>query len=289
MRGEVPILPPTIALGINIRENGHHDIAGIAAFGLIDNCAPFACYNVYTTMILEAFPMRMISVRALREQLGEVWKRLESSGEVVVTSNGNPIALITPTSERSLEDDLRAVRRARAAVALDAIQTASVNSGTTRLTNDDIEAEIHNRRDTPPVVVLDPNVFISALLKPDSIPATVVRLIVLGKVLIAHDARILREYREVAARPTFHFERLRVEAILDVFIHDGIPIVAPPLSVELPDPDDDAFLEIAIACGSNTSLITGNIRHFPPDVRRRCRVYSPQEWLDEWRVSQNRD
>lgn len=84
----------------------------------------------------------MISVRALREQLGEVWEILESSGEVVVTSNGKPIALITPTSEGSLEDDLRAVRQARAAVALQAIQTASVKSGASKLTDDDIEAEI---------------------------------------------------------------------------------------------------------------------------------------------------
>jgi len=97
---------------------------------------------VYTIMILEVCAMRMISVRALRQQLGKVWEILESSGEVVVTSNGKPIALITPTSERSLEDDLRAVRRARAAVALQAIQNASIKSGAAKLTDDDIEAEI---------------------------------------------------------------------------------------------------------------------------------------------------
>jgi len=143
-----------------------------------------------------------------------------------------------------------------------------------------------NRSNTPLRVVLDTNVFISALLKPESVPADVVRLIVSGNVLLAYDARILSEYREVALRPKFNFDRSRVEAILDVFIHDGFPIVATPLSVQLPDPEDAAFLEVAIASGSNTSLITGNIRHFPPDVRRGCRVYTPREWLDEWRRSQ---
>lgn len=143
-----------------------------------------------------------------------------------------------------------------------------------------------NRSNTSLRVVLDTNVFISALLKPESVPADVVRLIVSGNVLLAYDARILSEYREVTLRPKFNFDRSRVEAILDVFIHDGFPIVAIPLSVQFPDPEDAAFLEVAIASGRNTSLITGNIRHFPPDVRQGCCVYTPREWLDEWRRSQ---
>lgn len=143
-----------------------------------------------------------------------------------------------------------------------------------------------SRSDALPRVVLDTNVFISALLKPNSVPADVVRLIVSGSVLLAYDARIVGEYREVALRPKFKFERWRVEAILDVFIHDGFPVVATPLSIQLPDPEDAAFLEVAIACGSNTSLITGSIGHFPPEVRQGCRVCTPREWLDEWRKSQ---
>lgn len=83
-----------------------------------------------------------MSSRALREQLGDVWRILESAGEVVVTSNGKPIALITPTSESSLEDDLRAVRRARAVVALELLQMASAKSGADQLTDEDIDEEI---------------------------------------------------------------------------------------------------------------------------------------------------
>lgn len=86
--------------------------------------------------------MRMISSRTLREQLGDVWRILESAGEVVVTSNGKPIALITPTSESSLEDDLRAVRRARAVMALEFLQMASTKRGTDKLTDEDIDDEI---------------------------------------------------------------------------------------------------------------------------------------------------
>ncbi|MDA8197996.1 MAG: hypothetical protein M0Z54_01015 [Thermaerobacter sp.] len=77
----------------------------------------------------------------VREQLGDVWRIRESEGEVVVTSNGKPIALITPTSESSLEDDLRAVRRARAVAALELLQMASAKSGADQLTDEDIDEE----------------------------------------------------------------------------------------------------------------------------------------------------
>ena len=77
----------------------------------------------------------------MREQLGDVWRIRESEGEVVVTSNGKPIALITPTSESSLEDDLRAVRRARAVAALELLQMASAKSGADQLTDEDIDEE----------------------------------------------------------------------------------------------------------------------------------------------------
>jgi prevent-host-death family protein len=85
---------------------------------------------------------KMITVRTLREQLGEVWDALESSGEVVVTSNGKPIAVITPTSENSLEQDLRAIRQAKAAVALGTLQTQAVRNGTSSMTAAEIDAEI---------------------------------------------------------------------------------------------------------------------------------------------------
>ena len=79
-----------------------------------------------------------------------------------------------------------------------------------------------------PRVVLDANVFVSALLKPHRIPAAIVRLIIMGNVVLAYDARILSDYREVARRPKFHFDPSRAEAVLNVFLHDGISILAPP-------------------------------------------------------------
>lgn len=48
----------------------------------------------------------------------------------------------------------------------------------------------------------------------------------------------------------------------------------------LPDPDDDAFLDVASAAAA--TLITGNIRHYPPGRRQGVTVLEPGEFLDLW-------
>lgn len=86
--------------------------------------------------------MRFISVRELRGQSAAVWRILANEKDLVVTSNGKPIAVLSETSEEQLEESLRAVRRARAQAAVAAIQQASRDRGTDRLSLDDINAEI---------------------------------------------------------------------------------------------------------------------------------------------------
>jgi predicted nucleic acid-binding protein len=56
-------------------------------------------------------------------------------------------------------------------------------------------------------------------------------------------------------------------------------VVAPPLDLELPDEDDQPFVEVAHAAGA-AALVTGNPRHFEP-VRGRTavRVVGPREAL----------
>ena len=86
--------------------------------------------------------MRFISVRELRGRSAAVWRTLADEKDLVVTSNGKPIAVLSETSEEQLEESLRAVRRARAQAAVAAIQQASRDRGTDRLSLDDINAEI---------------------------------------------------------------------------------------------------------------------------------------------------
>lgn len=86
--------------------------------------------------------MRFVSVRELRGRSAAVWRTLAEEKELVITSNGKPIALLSATSEERLEESLDAVRRARAQAAVAAIQDASLQSGTHRISLEEINAEI---------------------------------------------------------------------------------------------------------------------------------------------------
>ncbi|MCY3793019.1 MAG: type II toxin-antitoxin system Phd/YefM family antitoxin [Gammaproteobacteria bacterium] len=65
---------------------------------------------------------------------------------MVVTSNGKPIALLSATSDETLEESLGAIRRARAQSAVAAMQQASFKAGTDRLSMKEIDAEIRAAR-----------------------------------------------------------------------------------------------------------------------------------------------
>lgn len=87
--------------------------------------------------------MKFISVRDLRGKSAEVWKDLPSKREVVVTSNGRPIAILSAVNESNLEESLSAIRQARAAQAVMSLQRRSVERGTDGITMEEIDAEIN--------------------------------------------------------------------------------------------------------------------------------------------------
>jgi antitoxin (DNA-binding transcriptional repressor) of toxin-antitoxin stability system len=86
--------------------------------------------------------MRFISVRDLRGRSAEIWRQLADEREMVITSNGKPIAILTAVSEKNLEASLRAIRRARAMEAVESMQRHSVRAGTDQIAPEDIDAEI---------------------------------------------------------------------------------------------------------------------------------------------------
>lgn len=86
--------------------------------------------------------MKFISVRDLRGKSAEVWKELPAEREVVVTSNGRPIAILSAVSESNLEESLSAIRQARAAEAVMSLQRQSVEKGTDSIVMEEIDAEI---------------------------------------------------------------------------------------------------------------------------------------------------
>lgn len=85
--------------------------------------------------------MRFVSVRELNTKPREIWEKIRD-GEMVVTSNGKPIALLSPVTEETLEKTLRAIRRSRALMALEELQNKSIESGLDRLADSEIDSEI---------------------------------------------------------------------------------------------------------------------------------------------------
>ena len=90
--------------------------------------------------------MRFVSVRQLRNQSAEVWRQLADEGELVITSNGKPLAILSSVSQDNLEESLSALRRARAIAAVEVMQRQSVGAGTHRMAREEIQAEIASAR-----------------------------------------------------------------------------------------------------------------------------------------------
>ncbi len=86
--------------------------------------------------------MKFLSVRDLRSKPADVWKGLAVAREMVVTSNGRPVAILSAVTEDSLEETLAAIRRARAVAAVSEIQRRSIEQGLDAMAGEDIEAEI---------------------------------------------------------------------------------------------------------------------------------------------------
>jgi PHD/YefM family antitoxin component YafN of YafNO toxin-antitoxin module len=83
--------------------------------------------------------MDFYSVKDLRTQKN-VWTSLAANGEVVITNNGKPSALMLDISGGDFESFIRAVRQARAMIAFNNMRRVAAENG--YMTEEEIEAEI---------------------------------------------------------------------------------------------------------------------------------------------------
>jgi uncharacterized protein len=129
-------------------------------------------------------------------------------------------------------------------------------------------------------VVLDTNVLVSGLLSEVGPPGWIVDLVAAGELLVAFDARILGEYREVLQRPRLGLPAAAVDTFLEMLERRGLELVTAPWPHTLPDPEDGIFL--AVAAAAAVPLVTGNLRHFPVRARAGVTVLSPRQLLERW-------
>lgn len=126
--------------------------------------------------------------------------------------------------------------------------------------------------------VIDTNVLVSAMLKWDSVPGTVVDLAFEGFIVPLLNSEIVKEYREVLSRPKFHLTEEIVEAVIGSIEKQGTYLNAEKLDIDLPDPKDLVFYEVTMKKrqSENAYLVTGNIKHFPVEPF----IVTPHEMLE---------
>ena len=88
--------------------------------------------------------MNFYSVRDLRTTQKAIWENLEKDGEVVITNNGKPSALLFDISDGDLEETLKAVRQAKAMLAFNSMREQAAARG--YMIDEEIEAEIASAR-----------------------------------------------------------------------------------------------------------------------------------------------
>lgn len=90
--------------------------------------------------------MKFVPTRALRINPGEVWSLLEQEKDLVITSNGKPVGVLTLADEDSLEEVLATLRQGRAQAAVAEIRRVAAARGLDRLTERGVQEIIRRTR-----------------------------------------------------------------------------------------------------------------------------------------------
>ena len=99
--------------------------------------------------------------------------------------------------------------------------------------------------------VIDTNVIVSAMLKWDSIPGSILELALDGPITPVLNHEILEEYQQVLLRPKFHLTERIVGDLLENIIARAVFTDAHKLMLELPDPKDVVFYEVTMENASD--------------------------------------
>lgn len=132
----------------------------------------------------------------------------------------------------------------------------------------------------PPRVIIDPNVWISALISPSGAPAQVLRAVLAGEVIAVVAPRLVEELSSVLARPKFRrwvslsdAEEFAHAVATRADLHADTP--HPPRVTR--DPEDDYLA--ALSGSSGARLVTGDADRLDADLHPPA--LSPRALLDQ--------
>ena len=124
--------------------------------------------------------------------------------------------------------------------------------------------------------VIDTNVIVSALLShyDDAATVQILRKVIVGDIVPVFNDEILKEYSEVLHREKFGFSESVIYSTLRAFTDFGVTMERSSSGVQLPDPKDLVFYEVAMS-SKDSYLVTGNIKHFP----KQPLIVTPSEMM----------
>ena len=129
-----------------------------------------------------------------------------------------------------------------------------------------------------PRVVLDTNVVVSALLKPQGLEDQVLRLALAGRLLLCLSPDVLAEYARVLSSPKFKFQPEEVATALRQLEKSG-SLFSPVRTLKISEHEpDNRFYECADAAQA-AFLITGNLKHFKKDYQT-TKIVNARKLLD---------
>ena len=88
--------------------------------------------------------MNFYTARDLRTIPKSIWNSLSEDGEVIITNNGKPSALMLNISENNFDEIVRAVRQAKAMTTFNNMRERAAKKGF--MTDEEINAEIELAR-----------------------------------------------------------------------------------------------------------------------------------------------
>lgn len=86
--------------------------------------------------------MKFVTVRDFRTYPKKIWDELKTVQEMIITNNGKPVALLTPLMEVNLEDTIKAMRQAKAKMAVEKMRSISVKKGSSKLSAKELDKQI---------------------------------------------------------------------------------------------------------------------------------------------------
>ena len=88
--------------------------------------------------------MNFYTIRDLRNTPKSIWENLNNDGEVIITNNGKPTAVLLNIEDGTLEETLKAIKQVKAIIAFSSMRSKSAKNG--YMSEEEIQKEIEQAR-----------------------------------------------------------------------------------------------------------------------------------------------